>query len=55
MGQDIDPQETAVHRVEVSGQYSAFGALTLFPIAGLNCSLKIRLPMDAFPCMVTAT
>ena len=30
MGQDIDPQETAVHRVEVSGQYSAFGALTLF-------------------------
>jgi len=28
-GQDIDPQETPVHRVEVSGQQLAFGALTL--------------------------
>jgi hypothetical protein len=39
------------------GIRAAFGVRRFdsLPIAGLNCSLKIRLPMDAFPCMVSAT
>ena len=39
------------------GRRSTFAVRRLdsLPIAGLNCARKIRLPMDAFPCMINAT
>ena len=44
------PAGNSAHRVEVSGGIRRLDSL---PIAGLNCSLEIRLPMDAFPCIIT--
>ena len=43
-------------RYSMRGRRSTFAVRRLdsLPIAGLNCSVKIRLPIDAFPCMISA-